>query len=266
MFLIQLLRDTLDREAVLNFDNVIFLRIQFLLARDGAVFRHASSVDADFSVTSPMTVRSVLLDTRDPIDFPGLNINIVARRSAAALKGVVIEVQGGPDLDSFTRPIQAGPSSGQPVFNSIYLMIFQILPINKSTADPFEDHIKRLFSLLQKKMNMVSHQTVGKELILTYFFTFSQNRKESKIVFLVFKQLLLIDPPQHRMIHSGGAFLSLCSRHFPSPILLYRLDGGFVKIQWDREPSPVPHFTCLIVSLSHLVFLLSSGLLSPSQK
>ena len=68
---------------------------------------------------------------------------------------------------------------------------------------------------------MVSHQAVGIELVCADFFAFSQNRKESKIILRVFKQLLMIDSPQHHMVDPGGAFLSLCSWHFRHPISFY---------------------------------------------
>ena len=100
-------------------------------------------------------------------------------------------------------------------------LIFQIVPINKSAANAFEDQIKRLFSFLQKEMNMVSHQAVGIELVLAHFFAFPQNRQKTKIVFFVFKYLLLVDPPQHNVVDAGGAFLSLRSWHSTHPTTLY---------------------------------------------
>ena len=55
----------------------------------------------------------------------------------------------------------------------------------------------------------------------------------------IFKQLLVIDPPQHHMIDTGGAFPSLCSWHFHHPFY-YIVCKGLLSRKAGHGTVPCP--------------------------
>ena len=64
---------------------------------------------------------------------------------------------------------------------------------------------------------MVSHKAICEQLEFAYCLTVFQDFEELFTIFLVLKNLLLIDPSEHDMVNSAFAFLSGLSWHILSP-------------------------------------------------
>ena len=96
------------------------------------------------------------------------------------------------------------------------------------------------FAFLQQNVYVVSHKAISIYSISTFILVVFQRFKKSFPIFIIFKNLLTVNPSKHNMVNSAATFLPRLSWHIVSPILILSQAYSAVKSKGTREPSPCP--------------------------